>query len=261
MIWLLSFISHLSPILSSLIPPIFYRYENNGFIGVLTNRLDRLNMSQPRKHYIQQGFQICLHTCKPDGCHDGKGSLLWKKEGSSLRRHAFNSNIHANCTQECPGFHLLNAESKKIRYWREPTAQELRLHGPSASDPVPKDAETKSDLSNYDRASTPGSENVTVDLNADLVEPLLPTRSISSGETYRVIYVQDPTRSMNRTKAENDLAFLRTTVSETEYKAIERLEGSVHFLSQGRNGYTVLMQEWVCSSFPSYLYIYEKHIH
>ena len=65
---------------------------------------------------------------------------------------------------------------------------------------------------------------------------------------FRVLYVPDPTRSLSEKQARNDLAFVKTTISDEELNAIRQLTGSVHFLSKNASITTpnsILVQEWV----------------
>jgi hypothetical protein len=62
---------------------------------------------------------------------------------------------------------------------------------------------------------------------------------------FKVLFIPDPTLSLaNRSAALNDLAYIRTTITDDEFAFVSDLTG-VHVLKQTGFTMKVLMQEWV----------------
>lgn len=101
------------------------------------------------------------------------------------------------------------------------------------------------------REPSQGSDNHTaIDLNTEISQFEARAAQLALDDPikpYRLIYVPDPTRYGTRESAPSDLAFMKTTISEIEWKNIKHLDRSVFLLRHKKsNGeVTVYMQEWV----------------
>jgi len=69
---------------------------------------------------------------------------------------------------------------------------------------------------------------------------------------FKILYIPDAAiRIHSKEKAQNDLGFIPATLSETKYKPLRHLTGSIHVISRCRTGHSnivsfkVVMQEWV----------------
>jgi len=72
---------------------------------------------------------------------------------------------------------------------------------------------------------------------------------------FKIIYIPDAAmRIHSREKAQNDLGFIPTTLSESEYEPLKHLIGSIHVISKCKSrhsnivSFKVVMQEWVSAS-------------
>ena len=77
--------------------------------------------------------------------------------------------------------------------------------------------------------------------------------------SYHILFVPDPTRGVQPTRAQGDLAFLKTSIHSHEYELIKHLTNSVHLVSHLQDTRcTVQIQEWVClySSIMNTVFIY-----
>jgi hypothetical protein len=89
----------------------------------------------------------------------------------------------------------------------------------------------------------------------------------SSVRPFHIVFIPDPTLELkSKSAAINDLAFIHTQLSETEYASMKHLDGSVHSLSiigkavgPGRvpPKYRVCMQEWVSVLFSFRVVFYQ----
>jgi len=70
-----------------------------------------------------------------------------------------------------------------------------------------------------------------------------------ANQHFNIIYIPDAAmRIISKEKAQNDLGFIPTTLSKSEYQPLQHLTGSIHITSKSRSrpvGFKVIMQEWV----------------
>lgn len=162
------------------------------------------------QHRITNGYEICVHTCIEGGCISRKtNTILWCKEGHAVRKHANNANMHPQCTQDCPGKHLLGKVKTSPTAGRDATDEEVAFH---------MDMEMESDHTPMNRC-------------------------------FNILYIPDAAkRIVNKEKAQNDLGFIPTSLSQSEYEPLKGLKGSIHVLSRSKSKFSnvnVIMQEWV----------------
>ena len=204
------------------------------------------------KHRKTAGYEVCRHTCVLGGCFNRTTkTILWFKEGHSCRRHTCSAEMHPNCGKgehkDCPALNSL-AKTVDEDGVREPTTEELddnRIDFPSAMEvDAPAEPERQAVAS---VASVEREESIPLNFSYPLAGPHV--------RPLTIIYVPDAaTRVMNKATTLNDLAFIKTIITEHEYRSMESLEGSIHFLNcmKGRPEetamYRVIMQEWVSRS-------------
>jgi hypothetical protein len=159
-----------------------------------------------------------MHTCVERGCISRKtGTILWYKEGHTVRKHVGNTTKHPLCTDDCPGRSLLDREISPAG-GRTATDKEVPFYtGKKAEDDVEDD-------------HSPMTEN----------------------RLFKIIYIPDAAmRIVSKEKALNDLGFVPTSLSKSEYEPLQHLTGSIHILSKGKAKHSndiilkVIMQEWV----------------
>jgi hypothetical protein len=242
----------------------------------LTLTLTLLNpiMDDVRHHRKTFGFAICIHTCVTGGCANFSGSILWTRNGNPLRRHASSSVKHPDCNSICPGHSIIGLKQGKFVFSRAPTEEELSMvtddDDPSEDDPSEDD---EMNIDSPPLASNPPTLNIeipipvnirqsksaspavasTVDLNADVVHETHYGATLDI-KTFNIIYVPDPTRASSLSRADNDLAFIKTEISDDEYKALKHLEGVIHLVNRRKTGLLerrciVQMQEWVSRNY------------
>lgn len=222
------------------------------------------------ERYVLEGYKVCIHTCVVGGCPNSRGTILWKREGSNLRRHSSSRKKHAKCTLQCPGYAYLVGVTK-APFDRDATSDELtrltvQQAGSISEDDDEMDVDNvihitprvgRSTISNVKPISL-SKRSSTIDLNEDDMDvdnEILPQFSMHSKRIFRLVYIPDPTRAVTQERAKNDLAYLKTSITESEWNSIKGLEGSVHFLKRradnndGVKICTVLMQEWVIIQF------------
>jgi hypothetical protein len=73
--------------------------------------------------------------------------------------------------------------------------------------------------------------------------------------SFKMIYIPDAAmRIHSREKAQNDLGFIPTVLSKSEYEPVKHLLGSIHVISKFKArrsntaSFKVIMQEWVSAS-------------
>lgn len=214
-----------------------------------------------------QGYEKCIHTCEDPPCtSDSTKSVLWRREGLSLRRHVPRAKKHTKCKPTCPGFKFLGLErvanSGVIRATREEEAEFERqvTLGIHESETTPRRVSdrrsrllaTPSTTGCLSRDSTPVSTltdisqyNTEAIMQPPLGAPIMafPTR------TFNIVFIPDPnTVQINRLEAESDPAYVRAQISRREYDAIEHLGGSVHRrgkVNKAEGEQSVWIQEWV----------------
>jgi hypothetical protein len=230
----------------------------------------------------------CIHSCVPGKCRNKSGNELWSCNGNPLRKHAMNQRKHPDCSEACDGFVLLHEPKEPFKYQRICPDIENPTDGNNEEPPDSGDDDAidgMDDDFNMNIDDVANSEVMDVDMIAPLpsrvagpsklpsATPIsretsqsstgldvidlncVPPRSYHSGvpgrstQTYRLIYVPDPTRSCTASRAEYDLAFLTTTISMEEWDRIKHLKGSVHRInpksSKAKTSVFVRMQEWV----------------
>jgi hypothetical protein len=68
---------------------------------------------------------------------------------------------------------------------------------------------------------------------------------------FKILFISDPTTQIpNKTAANNDLAYVNTTITPEQYNFVGNLQGFVHVLKTTNSHVSVCMQEWVRSLFP-----------
>lgn len=123
-----------------------------------------------------------------------------------------------------------------------PTSRETsQSHAGSSREPMTTIVPSRS-------GSQSSDDHHVVDLNVDDIQNPNEKKPSTSTETFRLLYVPDPTRCATASRAQNDLAFLLTTISNIEWNQVKHLEGSIHLksrISHTTTETTVWMQEWV----------------
>jgi hypothetical protein len=97
-------------------------------------------------------------------------------------------------------------------------------------------------------ASQSSHDHQMVDLNDDDVRIPNERKPDTSTETFRLLYMPDPTRRCTASRAPYDLGFVLTTITNDEWQRFKHLEGSIHLkskISHSTTGIAVWMQEWV----------------
>jgi hypothetical protein len=223
--------------------------------------------SEKPVHRKTAGFAVCIHTCVPDGCRNLHGRVLWNRDGNPLRKHAANRAKHQQCNEICPGYDSLGQTHGTFAFSRIPTAEDIDLdHEINMDIDIPQPSRSAASqaliaqnqpassiqyLREHSLASIDSQS--TVDLNYTVDPATSRTRTITATEkhrTFKIIYVPDPTRTCTPSRAESNLAFLKTAISEHEFNAVKHLEGSIHLVSCRQTGpensrCVVYMQEWV----------------
>jgi hypothetical protein len=235
-------------------------------------------------HQKTHGYAFCIHQCVVGGCLDSLKNALWTRNGSPLRKHAVNRNLHANCNQSCRGHRILGLTSGRFQYQRIATPEEVAEAFPydfnnngdeeidvnvnedsEEDDPMIVD-ESFGALSNPRHTHVPNTpdivdhESLSIDTNetnaVDIIDlnaggqTSYTARRRDTKSKFTVIYVPDPTRCHSTVKsALDDLAFLKTSIDIEDWKSIKGLTGSVFKIktrTPPRDGsVTVCMQEWV----------------
>jgi hypothetical protein len=178
-----------------------------------------INSSEKSHHHITNGYEICVHICVKGGCISRKTqTILWYKEGHVVCKHAGNTTKHLLCTEDCPGGSLLGRETSSPAGGRNATDKEVSSY-------MGKEAED------------------------DAEDDHSPT---TATQLFKIIYIPDAAmRIVSKEKALNDLGFIPTSLSESEYEPLQHLMGSIHILSKGKAKHSndiilkVIMQEWV----------------
>jgi hypothetical protein len=184
--------------------------------------------------------------------------------------------MHPNCSDICPGNGLFTGST--TTFCREPSASELQ-DGMNIDSHLEEKSDSDEDAMQVDetirlsltsnsstrafmehRSVTPSSTtNSVLDLNVDFDDK--ERAPISACQTFRLIYVPDPTRALTQEREKNDLAYIKTTITEQELNCITHLTNSVHVLRwKGDTGddnreCTVLMQEWVNWFFALFYFV------
>jgi hypothetical protein len=84
------------------------------------------------------------------------------------------------------------------------------------------------------------------------LEPSTGDSGAATESRFKIIYIPDASmRIYSKEKAQNDLGFIPTVLSESEYELLEHLTGSIHVVSKSKarnsnmSSVKVVMQEWV----------------
>lgn len=187
-------------------------------------------------HRITSGYEVCVHTCVEGGCISQKpGTILWRKEGHAVRRHATNANVHTECTRKCPGRRLLGMSTTSHAGGRDATHREVAFHmGTQVAD------------------SLFGKSNASSTGGRDATDQEVHHSQTTVNQCFHIIYIPDAAmRIVSKEKAQNDLGFIPATLSESEYEPLRHLTGSIHVISKGKAKHSnvvtlkVIMQEWV----------------
>ena len=184
-------------------------------------------------HRITNGYEICVHTCVEGGCISQKTeTILWRKEGHAVRKHTNNVNVHPQCTQDCPGGCLIGTMKASHAGGRDATCREVATHTGME--------EAEALFSNVNASSSGGH---------DTIDRKDHHSTTTANRRFNIIYIPDAAmRIISKEKAQNDLGFIPTSLSESEYKPLQHLTGSIHIISKSRSrpgGFKVIMQEWV----------------
>ena len=202
-------------------------------------------------HRSLKGYEVCVHTCVPDGCISrGTHTILWKREGHSCRKHACKRKVHPKCGTgvfaDCPGRQFLGLQNHESGS-RAPTESELAVVNEIPVLVHPFNESTSKTASHDDDDDSP--------MDCDFVPTFQYPSQPSSVRPFHIVFIPDPTLELkSKSAATNDLSFIHTQLSEMEYVSMKHLDGSVHSLSIIGKGigpgrvpprYRVCMQEWV----------------
>jgi hypothetical protein len=204
--------------------------------------------SKPQRHRVTAGYKVCKHTCVPGGCINAKTSkVLWVKEGHSCRRHACSAEMHPNCPVACPA-HSSLSKSTDADGVRAPTNDEI-YGTENNSDPNSMDVDAPPNIMDVDtlpkqEATSSREQSVPVAFSYPVRGPRV--------RRFHIVFIPDASmRIYNRTVAQNDLAFVESSLTSREYEDMKHLLRSIHFIStvKGKSNnslvYKVVMQEWV----------------
>jgi hypothetical protein len=218
-------------------------------------------------HRSLKGYEVCVHTCVPDGCVSrGTHTILWRREGHSCRKHACKQKVHPKCGTgvfaDCPGRQFLGLQNHESGS-RAPTESELAAVNEIPVLVHPFNESTSKLASHDDDDDSPMDSDLDPTFRYDFQYPSQP----SSVRPFHIVFIPDPTLELkSKSAAINDLAFIHTQLSETEYASMKHLDGSVHSLSiigkavgPGRvpPKYRVCMQEWVSVLFSFRVVFYQ----
>lgn len=192
-------------------------------------------------HRVTNGYELCIHTCTGSTCVSRKTqTILWNKEGHAVRKHASNPNKHPLCGRglftDCPGRECLSQTKPSASGGRDATEEELARFIAVLNDLPRVDTEM------VDDSYTPPMDLVlsTGDSGA------------AAESRFKIIYIPDASmRIYSKEKAQNDLGFIHTVLSESEYEPLQHLTGSIHVVSKSKaknsnmSSVKVVMQEWV----------------
>jgi hypothetical protein len=180
------------------------------------------DQSDTSHHRITSGYEVCTHICTAGTCISKKtNTILWNKEGHAVRKHVCSRKMHPNCGRgsfaNCPGRLCIRGKASSTDAVRDATNEELALY-------------------------------LGIRFDAQMVE--VPEED--KDPSFKLIYIPDAAMRINsKEKAQNDLGFIPTVLSETEYEPLQHLTGSIHVLSKGKarnpnmTSVKVVMQEWV----------------
>ena len=76
----------------------------------------RMQSSASSTKWQRKGFEVCIHTCNPDGCgcqSPSTGTPFWLREGNSCLCHARAMGRHPTCGTDCPGHHTNQVEGRR----------------------------------------------------------------------------------------------------------------------------------------------------
>lgn len=165
------------------------------------------------------GYVVCLHTCKENGCINPKTtSILWPRGSSAFRHGCTEGRTHPNCNEDCPGKPFLGLQA-----------------GRTGADTGSVRAPTAAELS--DNLDSP------IYVKRTTTEP---SAGPHRPRQIRVLYVADPVNSQpNKARALLDHAFVKAKVDVDEWEAIQHLHGHVHRLGGSETSVRVVVQEWV----------------
>jgi hypothetical protein len=147
--------------------------------------------------------------------------------------------MHPQCARglftDCPGRECLGQTKPLASGGRDATDEEVALYIGVGFDAPRVNTEMKDD--NYppmELGPSTGDSHTTAD------------------RRFKLIYIPDASmRIYSKEKAQNDLGFIPTVLSELEYEPLQHLTGSIHVVSKfkARNSnmssVKVVMQEWV----------------
>ena len=213
---------------------------------------DQSTCSERSRHRPTNGYEICAHTCTQEPCISQKtNTIIWNKEGHSVRRHACSRRKHPRCRDgHCPAWRCLGKKASRSG-GRDATDEEVALHlGIVIGPHIPKvevpqmeveDGVIDRTTINYTPTMAPG--------------PSTGNLQMAVNRRFKIIYIPDAAmRIRSKEKAQNDLGFIPTVLSELEYKPLKHLVGSIHVISKCRArhsnivSFRVVMQEWVSAS-------------
>jgi hypothetical protein len=180
------------------------------------------DQSDTSRHRITNGYEICTHICTGGTCTSKKtNTILWHKEGHAARKHVCSKKMHPKCGigvfADCPG--------------------RLCIEGKGPPGAGVQDA-TDEELYHY--------------LGIRFDTPMAEVPKVDTHPSFKLIYIPDAAmRIYSKEKAQNDLGFIPTVLSESEYEPLRQLKGSIHVISKGKaknsniTNLKVVMQEWV----------------
>jgi hypothetical protein len=180
------------------------------------------------------------------GCWNGTTqSILWNRN-IAVFRHACAPKPHSDCTDECPAYDFLGTGSNANAV-RSPTNREYEKFLQEQEEADDVDMDVDEELPRSDSPVSTTTQNAEIRYLLGTTGSVLPVTEFV--RPFEIIFIPDATLAIKQKSAAlNDLAFVRAQISEDEFKAVEDLTGSVHYISKNRDQYNAIMQEWVSVS-------------
>lgn len=202
---------------------------------------------------------LCVHMCRGETpCTSRKHGVLWPKEGSSLMHHIQSQTKHLTCNAPCLAYNNPRIPG------RLPISEELSLKGEEYYfSPVLMDVddEEMNGPSCLEEEQLIGHVPSSSSKGPSMPEPkysYFDHRTVLSGtvaqrnRTLKIVYIPDPTCYALKSKADSDIAWIRTVLSQKEIDMIKGVSSlkfhsmSIRKRSGKTKGFNVLIQEWVC---------------